>query len=151
MISKLWAGCGISVPSQLLWALELCRLGSLGHGYHRSVFFQTQNWMRRLFMKWMVLKPFQFTFAEYCVYVYIYIFVYLFYIHNMLRCIYNFNPTTWFGSLPSFLEIPFTICLRWKFSNRWCCPDMKNAKGHTSCRINHVLPGWRKLTHFDLW
>ena len=77
MISKLWAGCGISVPSQLLWALELCRLGSLGHGYHRSLFFQTQNWMRRLFMKWMV-KPFQFTFAEYCVYVCMYVCIYIY-------------------------------------------------------------------------
>ena len=105
MISKLWAGCGISVPSQLLWALELCRLGSLGHGYHRSLFFQTHNGMRRLFMKWMV-KPFQFTFAEYCVYVYIFIYIYLYIFFTYTIC---FDVSTTSHFLNSLLQYVYDV------------------------------------------
>ena len=156
--SMWFPSCGLGAESQSLpSSYGLCNCaGSEVLGMGIIVVFSFKRKIGCVVCSWSgwvipgrMVKPFQFTFAEYCVY--IYIFVYLFYIHNMLRCIYNFNPTTWFGSLPSFLEFPFTICLRWKFPNRWCCPDMKNAKGHTSCRINHVFPGWRKLTHFDLW
>lgn len=143
--SMWFPSCGLGAESQSLPSsygpLELCRLGSLGHGYHRTLFFQTQNWMRRWFMKWMGYprKDGKTVPVHLCRIIYLYTIW--------------FDLSTTITQQPDLEVVPSFLnsLLQWKFPNRWCCPDMKNAKSHTIRRINHVLPGWRKLTHFDLW
>ena len=119
VISKLWGGCGTSVPSQLLWAFGLVPAReSWAWVSAYSFLFKRKIWCDFwiLFMKWMGYhrKDSKAVPVHLCtmlrLYVYsIYICIYI-YIHNMLRFIYNFylNNLIWESSLIS--GIPF---LQW--------------------------------------
>ena len=107
VISKLWGGCGTSVPSQLLWAFGLVPAReSWAWVSAYSFLFNRKIWcvFWILFMKWMGYHRKDSKAVHLCtmlrLYVYIYIYAYTYTYTMCFDLSTIFISTTWLGSLP---------------------------------------------------